>query len=218
MSVLKDKAQVIMLPTNKPTGLFVDKNNKLYYSITKKVRTNNEGRHLYIVLDEKIKEGDWYLLNYNILKCTSCNKKTVSNENVWTNRNLCKKIIATTDTSLKLKVIDYNKPQKYDPITENFKGKLKYKHIHLPQSSQGFIKKYIEEYNKGNVITDILVEREHDDTVPFPKTRLKVSKDNTITIHPIKDSWNREELYNEVNTRFTCKNEIAFLKSFIKKL
>ena len=48
---------------------------------------------------------------------------------------LSEKIIATTDISL---VKEYN----------------------LPEPSQSFIQKYIEEYNRGNIITDVLVEYE----------------------------------------------------------
>lgn len=88
------------------------------------------------------------------------------------------------------------------------------KSLNLPQPSQSFIEKYIEEYNKGNVITEVMVEYEgicsnceeyHEQSIlcsdrdgfdaqiePF---RLKVNpKDNTITIRKIKDSWNREEV------------------------
>ena len=67
----------------------------------------------------------------------------------------------------------------------------------LPQPSQQFIEKYIEKYNKGNVITDVLVEYEYllDDRAVLPYWNLKINtKDNTITIKKIKDSWNREEV------------------------
>ena len=100
---------------------------------------------------------------------------------------LSEKIIATTDISL---VKEYN----------------------LPQPSQQFIQKYIEEYNKGNIITDVLVE--YEDIIYNPEkdreyqsndriniedcdkqTRLKINpKDNTITIKIVKDNWNREEV------------------------
>ena len=81
---------------------------------------------------------------------------------------LSEKIIATTDISL---VKEYN----------------------LPQPSQQFIQKYIEEYNKGNIITDVLVEYESDFNSCFctkdicngnncPK-KLKVNpKDNSLNI------------------------------------
>jgi hypothetical protein len=49
---------IYILPTNKPTGIFKSGNN-LLFSIMNKVRTNNEGFHIYITSDEKAKEGDW---------------------------------------------------------------------------------------------------------------------------------------------------------------
>ena len=81
------------------------------------------------------------------------------------NKNGCKKIIATTDVSLG-----------------------------LPQPSQQFIQKYIEEYNKGNVITDVLVEYDVHKNSFIPLWIPKVNpKDNTITIKKVKDNWTREE-------------------------
>ena len=88
-----------------------------------------------------------------------------------------KKIIATTDTSLE-----------------------------LPQPSQQFIEKYIEEYNKGNIITEVLIEVEEYEfkqtewfqeapyTHKYKEWRLKLDSQNQITIRKIKDSWNREEV------------------------
>ena len=91
---------------------------------------------------------------------------------------LSEKIIATTDISL---VKEYN----------------------LPEPSQSFIQKYIEEYNRGNIITDVLVEygiiyegRSYD---LYNPDKLKVNlKNNTITIKKVKDSWNREEILNDI--------------------
>jgi hypothetical protein len=88
-----------------------------------------------------------------------------------------KKIIATTDTSL-----------------------------NLPQPSQQLIEKYIEEYNKGNQIKEVMVEYETTQItkqewfqeapyrVKYDVNTLKVKSDNTITIRKTKDSWNREEV------------------------
>ena len=78
----------------------------------------------------------------------------------------------------------------------------------LPKPSQQFIQKYIEEYNKGNVITDVLVEYElisneeyfgntvnPDENVPYFDEDLKINpKYNTITIKKAKDSYTREEV------------------------
>lgn len=96
-----------------------------------------------------------------------------------------KKIIATTDTSLG-----------------------------LPQPSQSFIEKYIEEYNKGNQIIDVMVEAEEIinpawesyfeftdycmkhgyDKQWYSKEKLKIDSQNIVTIRKQKDSWTREEL------------------------
>lgn len=89
----------------------------------------------------------------------------------------CKKIIATTDESL-----------------------------NLPQPSQSFLQKYVKEYNKGNIITKVMVEYEmmYRDMTGEHKalmltgteySKLKINSiDNTITIRPIKTSWTREEV------------------------
>ena len=76
------------------------------------------------------------------------------------NKNGCKKIIATTDVSLG-----------------------------LPQPSQQFIQKYIEGYNKGNVITDVLVEY-HTDFQSETKLYMLGMGDNP----KVKDSYTREEV------------------------
>ena len=108
-----------------------------------------------------------------------------------------REVLATTDTSLKIDNPNYDI------------GRLAY--INLPQPSKQFIEKYIEEYNKGNIITNVLVEyeewcncngsikmRKHLRTTKCDKCieweELKInSKDNTITIKKVKDSYTREE-------------------------
>jgi len=78
-----------LIPTDKPTGIF-QSNSGLQFSIRDKVRVSPLiGFHLYITNDEEIKEGDWYLNNGNLLKCTEIKK-----------RSSCKKIILTTDVDL----------------------------------------------------------------------------------------------------------------------
>lgn len=99
-----------------------------------------------------------------------------------------RKIIATTDTSLEIVSKGIN------PVYEK-----------LPQPSQQFIEKYIDSYNKGEIITDVLVEYEEMageelgvDPAYYPleeRLKLKINpKDNTINIKITKESWNREEV------------------------
>lgn len=173
-------------------------------------------KHLYFISDDKIKEGDkvldglgnigifegyeeqpeWVLVKY---------KKGLCSEDL---KNI-KKIIATTDTSLSQTKADDARPM-----------------IFIPQLPQQFIKYYIEEYNKGNIITDVLVEYEPqsysnrfedgksigDSETWGKRLSLKVNtKDNTITIKQIKDSWNREELILLLNEMYDIGyNNCAF--------
>ena len=236
------RAQVIMLPTLKesilllnPTtnkfGLTKETSRKIY-PIEEYIKLGFIPQHLYIISDDEIKEGD-YVLNIetnNIFKSDSIEYLESHNiiedfdKSFYINSKYAKKIIATTDKTLS-----------QTSRTE------------IPQPSQQFIEKYIEEYNNGNIITDILVEYEQDYTNRNCSTcnlgtdgtcelnlekkccsstnnvtkhgdywiscldgeedseiyKIKVaSKDNTITIKQLKDSWNREEVRKLLNESY----------------
>lgn len=113
------------------------------------------------------------------------NKIIFQNKSIGT-PGMSKKIIATTNTSL-----------------------------NLPQPSQQFINKFIEEYNKGNMINDVLVEYDNleyngiktysNGILQFDNTtknsnynKPKTDKNNTITIKRLKENWNREELPEKI--------------------
>ena len=215
--------KVTILPTNEVKGDFSkeriypcllkyswmfdkEEKGKLIYSDSN-IKTPTQLQHLYIISDDEIKLFDCVYNNKeNIVE--QINSKTqlifVLEENK--ENQTFKKIIATTDTSLLIDTyINQGDTVKGDLIikrgsdyTTGLKGR-----INLPQPSQQFIQKYIEEYNKGNVITDVLVEYIPDFNSCFctkdicngnncPK-KLKV-KDNTITIKKIKDNYTKEEL------------------------
>ncbi len=208
------RARVVMLPTNDKTNIGKEKiGNELRFNSP---RHNLYHKHLYIISDDKIKKDDWYIyLKYNTI---------IQKKDALPLEDNCKKIIATTDTSLRI----YEPCIQCDGTSETtFSGtyttqkkcdlcsQLKYPNTKaLPQPSQQFIEKYIESYNKGEVITDVLVEYEIQRQCVKCKTirshylckcgeqdnyentlQLKINpKDNTITIKKVKDSWSREEL------------------------
>lgn len=159
-----------------------------------------QAQHLYTLSDDEIKEGDWYYdyMYRLVLRATSISTHKGDND--------YKKIIATTNTSL---IDTIHKPAKeFQYIWE------------LPQPSQSFIEKYIDEYNKGNIITNVMVEYENKmyckhcaDVLVYNNRnwkcircndinydvvdKLKINpKDNTITIRKVKDSWSKEEVSN----------------------
>jgi hypothetical protein len=196
MSTFK-RAKVVMLPTNKPSklgDLATYQGKSLAKVIKEGVNLKNttvQFWNLYIISDDKIKVGAWVINKWNEIHQIT---KNDGEEYIKT----CKKIITTTDTSLKIDNPNYDI------------GRLAY--INLPQPSQQFIEKYIEEYNKGNIITDVLIEYElisneeyfgntvnPDNDVPYFDEKLKINpKDNTITIKKVKDSYTREEMINKL--------------------
>lgn len=183
-----------MLPTNEKAGLVLNPStNKIQhidFERSSKYYTDASFicNHLYILSDDEIKEGDW-CIESGFNRIFQIEKESLTKDYI---KN-CKKIIATTDTSLCTQVF-----RKDGTPTSNYS-------FVLPQPSQSFIEKYVAEYNKGNMITDVLVEYEaignwrhaafvHTQDIP------KVSKNNTITIKKMKDSWTREEVLKLTKT------------------
>ena len=177
-----EKAKVVMLPTNNPSKL----GNLITYQGHSLAKVTKEGVNpkntivqfwnLYIISDDEIKKGDYiYCTITNIIEIAKYNHDDLKRD--W------KKVIATTDTSLYI----HQKETCYLPERV----------FYLPPPSQQFIQKYIEEYNKGHIITDVLVEYEYllDDRAVLPYWNLKINtKDNTITIKKLKETYTKEEL------------------------
>lgn len=221
------RVSVIMLPTNEKTNLFLSDFNKML-NIAKNCSYYHTGQHLYFLSDEEIKEGDWFIhpdspifesveegkrggigiesyeihqvkkIEDNFIFYTGM--RSIHKEGVKNGIKGVQKIIATTA----IICTGYNKE-----TSKTFND-----YQYLPQPSQSFIEKYVEGYNKGNIITEVMVKYEgvcsnceeyHEQSIlcsdrdgfdaqiePF---RLKVNpKNNTITIRKTKDSWNREEV------------------------
>ena len=203
------RVKVVILPTNEATGDFSkeriypcllkyswmfdeEEKGKLIFADSN-IRTPTQLQHLYIISDDEIKEGDWYYDNV-VLQIRQWKSFMIYNKLQH------KKIIATTDTSL-------YREESCTGYTET-RSRTFYSKKPLPKPSQQFIQKYIEEYNRGNIMTDVLVEYElisneeyflntinPDENVPYFDENLKINpKYNTITIKKVKDSWNREEV------------------------
>ena len=176
-------------------------------------------QHLYILSDDEITNVDYWLdIDSNKIY------QDISLYALANNAPSCKRVIATTDTSLFIEVVNQcdgckSKIPLDGYIHRNERGvgmacsKDKYKD-YLPQLSKDFIEKYITEYNKGNIIKDVLVQYENnlyehfgsgkyweDEPVIMKKfldkddQYLRVNnRDNTITIKTPKESWDKEEV------------------------
>lgn len=180
------ECEVVMLPTEKASKLVLAYNNKLSINWTHDLAKFDDAtyQHLYILSNEEIKEGDWCicdLVAQPIVKITNLEYAKQYN---------CKKIIATTDSSLTIENED------------EMEGRMICK---LPQPSQSFIEKYIKSYNEGNIISKVLVEYDkltsmNQRNIIGSAFNLKIDKSNQITIIKQKDSWNREEVINIIQS------------------
>lgn len=194
------RTKIVILPTTNKSNIILSGFNTLFKTPPMSVKTSDTYQHLYILSDEEIKEGDWCINKNGVLFKQETDK-------IFPLFNGSKKVIATTDPKLHKDGIAKI------PIT--------------------FIEEYITEYNKGNIIELVNVEYqrywEYNDinfshktlSEPADGEILKLHKDNTIIIHKIKDSWNREEYiegmwqaYKKANTIF--EDEVALKNEFNK--
>jgi len=179
-------SDVVMLPTNEKASKSVinlDNDNELIHidNYIPKLECGNQ--HFYILSDEEIKEGDWCIMLDSFGNVFSNPQQYNDPKTQHLNKGL-RKIIATTD----------------DSIDGFYRGYA----YQLPQPSESFIEAFVESFNKGQQITEVMVECEtvtdwdNYTTIPVgnggathkEKQQLKINpKDNTITIRKVKDSW-----------------------------
>lgn len=211
MSTLK-KAQLVMLPTNEKARLILGKNKKKEILAMRIMTELGEDwkwkyQHLYFLSDEEIKEEDW-VYDYESKQIIK-----IDYLDAYTKINPWKKIIATTDSSLHLVIED---------------GIISF--TELPQPSQSFLEVFVREYNKENVIKEVLVKYEQDyescracnglksscndcdgkGIVYFDELKLKInSKNNSITIKRVKESWDREEVIELITKAYYAISDRA---------
>ena len=134
------RAQVVMLPTNeKASTLWLTTSGQLIHThITDNYKKLYKPQAIYILSNEKIEVGDWVV--HGLLPLIYQVNKDNYEASV---HNKSKKIIATTDSSL------------FGPFEEPLpKGVTN----PIPKPSEDFIKVFVEEYNKGNIIEWVDVE------------------------------------------------------------
>ena len=191
---------VVMRSTNeKASNIVKILKDTISYTTTENI-SGGTYQHLYITSDEEVKEGD-YTIYCSIWLCKILKHygdqvlvvKVHDNTQTIVLISRHKKIIATTDTSL----ISIN--EQYFDVNKSRKSAILEQKT-LPQPPQQFMQKYIEEYNKGNVITRVEIEYNPPYLNPeYNKESLKINSDSTINIKPIKDSWSREEVVELIN-------------------
>ena len=193
------KCNVVMLPTKNESSLWINCENKLKIHIKDRMCPGKqEFQYLYFTSNEEIKEDDWCIDKYNQLGQIKKNTgditkykyplvfKFFGTRTTNIEGHICKKIIATTDELYLSELFPVD--NEIHSLTSR-----------LPQPSQQFIEKYIEEYNKGNQIVDVLVEITDSYLEVDYTSKLKLDSQNQITIRKQKDSWSREEVIDLIS-------------------
>ena len=234
MTTFKRKCQVILLPTDEKAvfegQLVIGAGDFLFTSRESDYIGSLIAQHLYILSDNLIKEGDWvYNEEHSFIgQVIESNKLIIEpSESIY---SFGFKTGETKERRYRVHQLQcdgfknqslVNKSKKIITTTD--------KSLNLSQLSPQFIQKYIEEYNKGNIITEVMVEYEEypvnsygmSDGEPDIDIRLKVDKDNCITITKVKDSWAREEVesllfqYAEYNALLSSKGEIEDFNKWV---
>jgi hypothetical protein len=189
--------------------------------------------HLYILSSAyEIKEGDNHNWFYHEMEGVVFIDYIKKEHCLCNNKGLdffigsLKKVIASTDSSLKL--------YESETIANSAGFSLNTDDICIPSIPQSFIDRYVSEYNKGNKIEEVMVEYDSDLIIQGEKDsfnyddgkklntnvgKLKLNSDNTINITFIKDSWTREEVIDlcanayETGRRSTVISDIELLFS-----
>jgi hypothetical protein len=165
------ECDVVMLPTKNKSSLCLDF-KKLVQDINLSINCSQSFQHLYILSNDEIKYGDWFIeLDLNGKRSSYSNKPYLcdigntggfiltKNDGNFPFPENCRKIIATTDSSLGIE--NAVKIANASECEIGSSGWIKLKNNNLlPQIPQSFIEYFISKYNKGNVISKVLVELE----------------------------------------------------------
>lgn len=199
------EGNVKILPA-KESFLFQEDDGTITYH-EKSVKSDGIGRaiHLCITSNEEIKEGDWFIGETNIIKkCFKINKihTQIHTKDVYAYFiHKCKKVIATTNTSIMIGTKDNGSDDDYIRLTT----------LCFPRPSEEFINSYIKSHNLGKQIDKVLIEVEIDEINELssgntPSIHQLKTKNNIINIITSKDTWSREEVSHNL---IYCVSEIA---------
>jgi hypothetical protein len=194
-----------MLPTKQTSDILLLPNGFLVFQEKPMLIEDESFVHLYILSNEEIKGDDFvYRINSkDVVKVDSFLIHLIKQNST----ELCKKIIASTDSSLKIE-IDGNRGNLLPDVSFD---------IELPKISKSVIEYYVTEYNKGNVITKVLVEcyftheTEEDKFLSF-----KISNNNEVAISTIVQETLEEaaaRTWSEKNSQY---NPFAYKIGFIE--
>jgi len=191
---MKKKRKLVLLPTtNAENSIIKYRNDSLLHqkSLLTQSYLKEFGKksfHLYLISDDEIKERDWYIEDLGLPDSTLLHQMDKASYEGWNStdskkdnlKRRCAKVIASTDSELKLFQDLYGIPH------------------YLPQFSENFLKAYCK---AGGKITEVMVEYSRFCSVgkyPIDQNNwyeaLKLRDDNTVIISTVKTNINKESL------------------------
>lgn len=195
MKTLKKQHQVILVPTDEHSSIF-KKGDRVYYTFddTDPPKGSGKNQFLYILSDEKIKEGDWGTDGVFLVL------RTKGNSHLFEECNPpAKKIIATSEIN-----------KEWNKENPPFSAPYDYTNL-IPNISEQFIEKWVD---KGcpefiNVEYIIISKRitaiDNEDGYMMSTTNLKILSDNTILCSLI-------EYESPIKMVITCEFDLEILK------
>jgi hypothetical protein len=214
------KVSVVMLSTEDkkaPILSYRDNVSLQYFPHEYWSNSNLTKRHLYFLSSEEIKEEDWFFMAgpQLIRQCMRIEGGAIIDNTGGRQSysvpkySLLSKVIATTDPALKNRQAVL---LSHDLVTP------------LPRPSNSFLEAYVREFNKDNVITEVLVEwlrgsdgyYDEQEVWHWKMLTPKVAPDNTITIKPVKEEDPIDEILEYmVQGRYHETNPVLY--AFIAK-
>jgi hypothetical protein len=200
---MKQKKQIIMLPSEKPSQIFKASNGLNYYPkpLHQVIPEQAVFQHLYILSDEEIKEGDWYYNNTG--RAIEYLKHLLPSDGKY-----CKKIIATTDPEL-------NCPQIPQHIIEAY-VKKPFDEVEVEYEYLG---------DKGLIIADF--SKEPPETVhreePEPLYgNPKLNPDGTLAVSLVKFiddfDYSNNPLHPVIEEKMYSREEVIDFGEYLMKL
>lgn len=220
--------KVVMLPREKASHIVKDyivgnHNQLTFVNDSNRLLVNGNYQHLYILSDEEIKDGDWFISPLgNIMQFTDTGMNPVTDVTEGENGQVSRKIIATTDSSLKSSGMANGKL-----YGQQFEG-TKFEDKGLPPIPESFIKAYIKAYNEGNPITEVQLEYELVEGAEFNTEdsgkmkwseypiKLKLKDDGTVIVHQAK-TYTREQLFRGMEWAFMHAKSIGEFDKWIEE-
>lgn len=184
----KKLLHIRMLPTKGKSRLQLHAAGDLSWSdVAENCKYN---QHLYMTSDDEIKEGDWYIDDTNAIR-----QSVMSDKDYWDRRPNYKKVVTTTDLSLKLPPIPHLfvdhytiRHNKLKPIQKVW---IELNDVRRDQEDSPGSDHY---QNDDLIVNGELIDYWSDELAETYIDKPRLTESGFVILLPEKQSWNRAEV------------------------